>query len=608
LNLNKNKTKLFKIIVLFMSSIMLLSSCSLLESVIFQKGSSTVSVPKTESEKFEEFINQAFIEYVTQDTMKLHSSVSKRSALGITDDKVTLGTDFLYPDDTELADDQRLIGEFRGFDRSVLTDDQKTAYDIYEFHINEYEKGLEFFYYGNPLSEDTGLHVGLPISFELYEFHGKAEAQRYLGLIRDIPRFFDEMIGFMTIQTEKQIFMSESNRTAVLTQIDDFLKDKDSNLFITSFNTKAEGITDISADEKNSLIEENKQAFEQCVIASYEKLKAFLDGAKDKVTNNQGIAHLEKGKEYFALAAKSIGLAKTPEQLIKLVENAIKNAEKELEALPESAVKKAEEGEEISPNLKPDEMIEYLKDKAKDDFPELPETTKYELKEIDKTMRSSSRPAYYPIPPIDDTDINEIFYNPDAFSSDRDKLFFTLAHEAYPGHLEQIVRAHQVKISNFRKIMRFNAAMEGWGFYAQHYAYKYADADKDISRAAELQSLVQYFTILRRELGVNYEGWTQKQFDDVMNKELPKDYYYKDDYLKNYYQSLVNAPFSYIPYIAGYLELTELRDSYRDILKEGYSDKLFHTEYLGLGSVPFSIAKKRLDEILTVQPENTAAA
>ena len=57
------------------------------------------------------------------------------------------------------------------------------------------------------------------------------------------------------------------------------------------------------------------------------------------------------------------------------------------------------------------------------------------MRYVDKSLEEHLSPAFYLIPPIDDYKSNVVYINNSQV--DNNRLFTTLAHEGYPGHLYQ---------------------------------------------------------------------------------------------------------------------------------------------------------------------------
>ena len=85
----------------------------------------------------------------------------------------------------------------------------------------------------------------------------------------------------------------------------------------------------------------------------------------------------------------------------------------------------------------PDSMLDDLRSKITDTFPEIPDVD-FQVKYVPESMQDYLSPAFYMIPAIDNLTENVIYINNGQTASGLN-LYTTLAHEGYPGHLYQTV-------------------------------------------------------------------------------------------------------------------------------------------------------------------------
>ena len=82
-------------------------------------------------------------------------------------------------------------------------------------------------------------------------------------------------------------------------------------------------------------------------------------------------------------------------------------------------------------------------------------------------MEDYLSPAFYMIPAIDNTFENVIYIN-QSRNVDTLKLFTTLAHEGYPGHLYQTTYFAEKNTEPLRSIFNFSGYVEGWATTLNH--------------------------------------------------------------------------------------------------------------------------------------------
>ena len=233
----------------------------------------------------------------------------------------------------------------------------------------------------------------------------------------------------------------------------------------------------------------------------------------------------------------------------------------------------------------PYEVLNLLKDGIARDFP-VPDELPFEVNYVPASMEEYMNPAYYILPPIDYLENNVIYIN-NAHSTDDIEQFVTLAHEGFPGHLYQTTYFYGKNPSAIRKLFGFSGYSEGWGTYAEVYAYRLAGIDDTMILLNELNKSYSFALYCLADIGINYEGWTFEDTQDFLGVD--------EETCREVYEILVEEPALYLAYYGGYLEFVELREKAEEALGEQFDLKEFHTFLLDVGPAQFEIIEDRLD-------------
>ena len=118
---------------------------------------------------------------------------------------------------------------------------------------------------------------------------------------------------------------------------------------------------------------------------------------------------------------------------------------------------------------------QQLKETIKKDFPEAPDAN-FTVKYVDEALEDYLSPAFYLTSPIDDYKENSIYIN-EGSHYEKMKLFTTLAHEGFPGHLYQNVFANTSGLPSVRQLLNYSGYTEGWATYVEMISYQYAGLD-----------------------------------------------------------------------------------------------------------------------------------
>src|SRR5699024_10442570 len=226
----------------------------------------------------------------------------------------------------------------------------------------------------------------------------------------------------------------------------------------------------------------------------------------------------------------------------------------------------------VYPSADPNEILSELQQKIAVDFPELGQTS-YEVKYINPVLQDYLSPAFYLSPPIDETNNNVIYINANP-KYDLTKIYPTIAHEGYPGHLYQIVYFRQNCNNNLRKILNFPGYTEGWAVYTEQLSYDMMDTLSEMVR-----SYLKYCNSATlgihalMDIGIHYEGWDMEKIKTYITNYFGD---VGDDVVTEIYYNIVEDPANYLSYYVGYLQFLDLRDQAENSWGNSFTAKEFH--------------------------------
>jgi uncharacterized protein (DUF885 family) len=312
-----------------------------------------------------------------------------------------------------------------------------------------------------------------------------------------------------------------------------------------------------------------------------------------------GIAGLENGDKYYELCVQSLlGTTESISDIKKLLNNILG---KKLGDMQLIMAKNPDVADSMDENPKysdktPEEMLEILKEKIKDDYPEMPEvnyTVKYFPTSLESVLGNTL--AMYMLPPYDKYEDNIIYVN--GATTEGGDLFTTLSHEGYPGHMYQYIMAYSQDTSNLRKVLEPTGYSEGWATFVEDrsYTYEYEDADVAAVNADNSDAFMCLYGLA--DIGVNYSGWTKEE-----NVKFWSQYGIDaEDSVNEIYDTLKEDPGLYIPYAVGYSMFENMRSKAEDELGSDYSYSDFTTFIVNTGSLPFDTLNELFDDWLSDQ-------
>lgn len=557
------------------------------------------------AKNFEEFCNSLFCYEITSDTVTTAYTVENPAAYDIPSliPDLTSFSYKSYQNSFQSSDytNNLITRTLNSFDSSSLSDKEQLTYNLLKNTLSLNSKLNNYPYYSELLGSSTGIQASLPITLGEYPLHSKNDIQTYFQLIKQVPDYFNDVIEYENERESLHLLSKECIYPGTfqsLSTILEGLKGED-NAFIDTFNERIQQIPELTKKQQNDYRNKNKHYVETYIIPAYESLYDYLAAkSPSKMTPDEntsyGLSNLPQGKDYYTLLVKqSTGSSKTPEELITLTENTLKDA---IGNVVNTAMENPDlytyycNNEAKSYYENPQSILEALSLLMRTDYPALSTTPDYEIKNVSDSLATSSSPAFYMIPPIDNTRGETIYINPLFTNNENGNLFTTLAHEGFPGHLYQTVYFNNTNPNPIRQILNYPGFVEGWATYVELNSYQYMEYPSSMESLCKLyqgDTIISLAISSRIDLGVNYENWT---LSDV--KKFFKDNGFNSYYANNLYTYVVESPANYLSYFIGCLEIQELKKEYQLMHKDTYSEKEFHKKLLETGPCDFDTLKK----------------
>ncbi len=553
---------------------------------------------RAEQERFSAYTNDLFLESILDNTVNLHYTLSDPESYGITEYPITLGSYEEYTEEDILNDLDEMSVELATYDYSLLTDDQKMTYDILQHHIDTERGASDLVLYTEPLGPVTGAATQIPIVLAEYSFYREQDVIDYLQLLPHIQEYFESIIAFEERRADAGLFMPEFVLDANVDICADFLENRDQNYLILSFASRLESADWLDEQKKADYIEQNRNIVFDSVFPAFEYLSSSLESMRDFCAPEGGLCRLPEGKRYFAyMMESSLGPDRTVEEMLELIETYQQTQLNKmftiLQSVPELQTSLDSFGFTLTD---PEGILNYLKDKISDDFPEIPDTS-YTVKYVEKELEEVMSPAFYMIPPIDRYLENTIYIN--NGSVDKTTLFTTLAHEGYPGHLYQNVYFKNKNSEPLRSMLSYKGYSEGWATYVEACAYSYdPKVNKNLLTIMSLNNTVTLSIYAALDICINYLGWDRAQTEEYIEQFFGD---VESEVVDEIYNAIAGDPCNYLAYHGGYLEIMEMRSIAEATLDKDFNLKEFHRFVLDLGECPFSLANNRLADWLEAQ-------
>lgn len=585
---------MFHLILKHRKKIFLILPCCLLVILIsFLSGNAFWSSLHAESSdrQFRTFTRSLFQTEVSANTISLHYTLRSPSDYGIADIPATYGNLSSDPIAAK-ASVRNVLSSLQEFDPDTLSSENALTFKILDTYLKNASTGTNYLLYQEPLGPVSGIHTQLPVLLSEYSFYDTQDVETYLALLKETPSYFDSVIRFEQKKAASGLFMPDYQADSVLDTCQSFIDMGKENYLVSTFNERIASLDLLPENKKDSFQKENMKLVIEEIYPAYQNLITAIKSLKGKGMNEQGLSHFPYGKKYYEyLVRQTTGCNESISRLRLMTRAQILEDLSAMQKVlfpADAALTQASVLEQTSP----DSMLDDLRSKITDTFPEIPDVD-FQVKYVPESMQDYLSPAFYMIPAIDNLTENVIYINNGQTASGLN-LYTTLAHEGYPGHLYQTVYFSASEPDPIRSILDFGGYVEGWATYAEMMSYYLAPLPKTEASLLQKNSSVILGLYALADMGIHYDGWSVT--DTV---RFFSDYGINDpNAVQSVYKLIIGSPANYLKYYIGYLKFYELKKEMADALGNQFSQKEFHRAVLDVGPAPFEIVYDEVEKNL----------
>lgn len=585
---------MFHLILKHRKKIFLILPCCLLVILIsFLSGNAFWSSLHAESSdrQFRTFTRSLFQTEVSANTISLHYTLRSPSDYGIADIPATYGSLSSDPVAAK-ASVRNVFSSLQEFDPDTLSSENALTFKILDTYLKNASTGTDYLLYQEPLGPVSGIHTQLPVLLSEYSFYDTQDVETYLALLKETPSYFDSVIRFEQKKAASGLFMPDYQADSVLDTCQSFIDMGKENYLVSTFNERIASLDLLPENKKDSFQKENMKLVIEEIYPAYQNLITAIKSLKGKGMNEQGLSHFPYGKKYYEyLVRQTTGCNESFSRLRLMTRAQILEDLSAMQKIlfpADAALTQASVLEQTSP----DSMLDDLRSKITDTFPEIPDVD-FQVKYVPESMQDYLSPAFYMIPAIDNLTENVIYINNGQTASGLN-LYTTLAHEGYPGHLYQTVYFSASEPDPIRSILDFGGYVEGWATYAEMMSYYLAPLPKTEASLLQKNSSVILGLYALADMGIHYDGWSVT--DTV---RFFSDYGINDpNAVQSVYKLIIGSPANYLKYYIGYLKFYELKKEMADAMGNQFSQKEFHRAVLDVGPAPFEIVYDEVEKNL----------
>ena len=585
---------MFHLILKHRKKIFLILPCCLLVILIsFLSGNAFWSSLHAESSdrQFRTFTRSLFQTEVSANTISLHYTLRSPSDYGIADIPATYGSLSSDPVAAK-ASVRNVLSSLQEFDPDTLSSENALTFKILDTYLKNASTGTDYLLYQEPLGPVSGIHTQLPVLLSEYSFYDTQDVETYLALLKETPSYFDSVIRFEQKKAASGLFMPDYQADSVLDTCQSFIDMGKENYLVSTFNERIASLDLLLENKKDSFQKENMKLVTEEIYPAYQNLITAIKSLKGKGMNEQGLSYFPYGKKYYEyLVRQTTGCNESISRLRLMTRAQILEDLSAMQKVlfpADAALTQASVLEQTSP----DSMLDDLRSKITDTFPEIPDVD-FQVKYVPESMQDYLSPAFYMIPAIDNLTENVIYINNGQTASGLN-LYTTLAHEGYPGHLYQTVYFGKQDCPPIRHLLGCSGYVEGWATYVENMAYEYSccflQTDPEVMEFLRLNRSVTLCLYSILDIGIHDTGWNLQTVQELLKSFGITD----ENACREIFQYIVENPANYLKYYLGFLNFTALKSNVQEIQGTDFNLKLFHQNLLEIGPAPFPIVKKYL--------------
>ena len=551
-----------------------------------------LNTSKAEQEKFNEFINNDFIEMMESDWTYAHIYLENPEKFGVDESTIEVSWGEV-PNDTIYDEirqrNQELVNEWEQFHRDKLTDKQKVIYDTYDFYLelNTNLSKEKFDYVYNYFSTLSGVHTQFATFFSDITLIDEKDVTDMLLLLEDTKPFVEELIQYTNTQAEKGYLMI--NLDSVIEYCTEIVNQGSNSSILSCLKDNIEE-ANMSDEKKEQYKKDAEELFLSSFIPAYENIISSMESLKESDKNEDGLWALENGVQYYEyLFQNATGSNRsvdgTRNLLYEVADDAWNEISEILQRRPDLE-EKFYDDEITTSYVDYESMLSDLSTKIKEDFPEIGEIN-YQIEPIAEEIVNDGVAAYFNIPAIDGTTAKKIRVNESSEKQSINSIstFKTIAHEGFPGHMYQIAYLYENIESPWLKVNTNIGFDEGMATYIEYYSLKYLDdIDSDYLSLYENMEVYSNCIFALLDISVHYDELSKNEVIDMI-VEMG----YDEESAFLIYEQLQENPTAFLSYYVGYAEIIDLKNKVESKLGDNFNDKEFHEALQKNGSVPFSI-------------------
>ena len=500
---------------------------------------------------------------------------------------------------------RHILKELAGIKESGLNHDDWLTLEILRWRMTGETEWPKYYWLIFQISPSMGEIATIQQIVAGHQFHGQADLDHYLSLLRKCPAFFNQVHTLLKEQVRRGIVFPKDGLQLVTEFISAFLQAPESSPFFVGEKRLK--------DVDSSLVGPFQQQVKEVISAEINPaVRSLLDYVKgeysQKAPETVGLAQYQKGKEYYRFLVRYMTtLDITPEEVHQIGLKAVERSEARMAELRRSIGFTGTQQEfhqflRTDPRFfakTPEEFearlrfyiyrIEPLLPKYFSLLPKAP----YGLRPLPSRLEQAQSMGHYQNPTAAEP-MGIYYYNASTVSTT--SLLFAghlMLHELIPGHhFQMALQAENTHLPEFRRTPAEVAFTEGWGDYSAYLGQEMGVFENAYDLYGMYATDVRKSIRLVVDTGMNYMGWSRsKAIEYTREHSMDSDSFIDSETL----EEGVEFPGYWLAYKIGSTEFIELREKAKQALGNKFDIRQFHACVLENGSMPLDVLKKQVE-------------
>ncbi|WP_084448071.1 DUF885 domain-containing protein [Hymenobacter roseosalivarius] len=508
----------------------------------------------------------------------------------------------------------KVEAELTAINKKALSFDDQINLELINHQVLDELAEYQYKTYFNPLQTDAGFHARLAgIGGTIIT--DKKDAEQYLIMLKDVPRYVDENMQLMRqgialgITQPKEVLKGyETSYTQHL------VATAEESTFWKPFSKQP---ASMAAPEWAAIQANARLVIRRDVIGSYQKLKTFFDQEYlPKARATLGASGFPNGRAYYEDRVRHFTTTNlTSEQVYQVGLTEVARIRGEMDKVIRDVKFKGDFKEFIAflrndPQFHPKTADELLKDaafiaktvegKLPALFGKLPRQP-FTVVPVPDYLAPNYTSGRYLGAPISSKRAGQYWVNTSNLPS---RTLYTLEsltlHEAVPGHhLQKSLTQELTNLPEFRRNLYINAFGEGWGLYSEYLGHEMGFYKDPYSLFGRLTYEMWRACRLVIDVGIHAKGWTREQAVTYLADNTALSLLEVNTEVNRY----ILWPGQALAYKMGELKIKEMRARAEVALKEDFDVRAFHDMVLSNGSVTLAILEKMTDRFIKEQQD-----